>query len=84
MFKLLPCFYCDEDTIGMPSQVAKSSIIGVNLYRYFWGGPRPPPPMSNFNIRPMALHGKNGIRNHKFNIGTYIWGGPWPNNNFKF
>ena len=28
---------------------------------YFWGGHRPPI-MSIFNITPMALHGKNGIK----------------------
>ena len=41
--------------------------IGVNLYT-FGVDLAPPPIISNFNIRPMSLHGKNGIIKHKFNI----------------
>ena len=44
----------------------KLACIGVKLI-YFWGGPRPPM-ISNFSIKPMVLHDKNGIRIHKFTI----------------
>ena len=47
--------------------MAKTSrAIGVNLYTF--GVALGPPIISNFNIRPIALHGKNGIKKHKFSI----------------
>ena len=49
------------------SQQAVFIIIGINLYTF--GVAHGSPIISNFNIyRPMALHDKNGINNHKFNI----------------
>ena len=44
-----------------------SIYLHICQFIYFCSGSRPPI-ILNFNIRPMALQGNNGIRTHQFNI----------------
>ena len=60
-----------QNEVGLRKPVVNPFCVDVNLlFIHFWGGPHPP--MSNFNIRSMALHGKNWIETHKFNIKAPI------------
>ena len=49
--------------LHLPAAGCQVPVIGVNLYTF--GVALSRPMISNFNIRYMALHGKNGSRTHK-------------------
>ena len=57
--------YISHDTCCI--RITNFVCVQRRQFIYFWGGPRLPI-ISRFSIRLMALHGKNEIRNHKFNI----------------